>query len=68
MQVRGCRGCYVYIQECEDLIQIEAEELAEALFGADYFDLAPELRLWLHARAIELLWPEYSPQESTVAA
>jgi hypothetical protein len=27
----------VYIQECEDLIQIEAEELAEALFGADYF-------------------------------
>jgi hypothetical protein len=57
----------VYIQECEDLIQIEAEELAETLFGADYFDL-PELRLWVRARAIEFLWPEYSPQESTAAA
>ena len=58
----------MYIQECEDLIQIEAEELAEALFGADYFDLAPELRLWVRARAIEFLWPEYSPQESAAAA
>jgi hypothetical protein len=58
----------VYIQECEDLIQIEAEELAEVLFGADYFDLAPELRLWVRARAIEFLWPEYTPQESMAAA
>ena len=58
----------MHIRECEDLIQIEAEELAEALFGADYFDLAPELRLWVRARAIEFLWPEYSPQESMAAA
>jgi hypothetical protein len=55
-------------QEREDLIQIEAEELAEAMFGADYFDLAPELRLWVRARAIEFLWPDNSPQESTAAA
>lgn len=58
----------MYIQECEDLIQIEAEELAEALLGVNYYDLAPELRLWVRARAIEFLWPEYSPQESAAAA
>ena len=59
--------CNVYIQECEDLIQIEAEEL-EALVGADYSDLAPELRLWVRARTIEFLWPDYSPQKSMAVA
>jgi hypothetical protein len=67
MQAGGCRGCNVYIEECEDLIEIEAEELAEVLFGADYFDFVPELRLWVRARAIEFLCPDYSSQESMAA-
>ena len=58
----------MYIEECEDLIQIEAEELAEALFGAAYFDLAPEFRGWIRARVIESLWPEYMQQDFMAAA
>ena len=58
----------MHIEECEGLIQIEAEELAEVLLGSSYFDLAPELREWIRARAIESLWPEYSEQDSVAAA
>jgi hypothetical protein len=55
-------------EECEGLIQIEAEELAESLLGVAYFDLTPELQGWLRARAIESLWPEYTKQNSILAA
>ena len=54
----------MYIEECGDLIQIEAEELAEAVLGAGYFDLTPDLRAWVRARAIESLWPENRMRES----
>jgi len=65
---RTGRERHMHIEECEDLIQIEAEELAEVLLGAAYFDLAPELRGWIRARAIESLWPEYMQQDSVAAA
>jgi hypothetical protein len=55
------------IEECEELIQIEAEELAEALLGAVYFDLSPETRAWIRARAIDSLWPGYMQQDLAVA-
>ena len=56
------------IEEYADLIQIEAEELAEVLLGVAYFDLPPELQIWIRARASESLWPEYMQQESIQAA
>ena len=58
----------MHIEECGDLIQIEAEELAEAVLSAGYFDLTPELRAWVRARAIESLWPEVLQKDSVVAA
>ena len=30
------------IEECAELIQTEAEELAEILLGVSYFDLSPK--------------------------
>lgn len=42
----------------EDFIAIEAEELADSIFAMGYYDLTPELRLWLRFRAIEALWPD----------
>ena len=56
------------IEECEDLIQTEAEELAQALFGAAYFDLAPEFQVWIRARVIEFFWPECTQKETMAAA
>ena len=58
----------MHIEECDDLIQLEAEELSEVLLGTAYFDLAPELRAWIRARTIESLWPEYTQQDSVTAA
>jgi len=59
----------MYIDEYESVIQIEAEELSETLlFGASYFDLPPELKSWIRARAIETLWPEEAQKGSGVAA
>jgi hypothetical protein len=56
------------IEEYADLIQIEAEELAEALLGVAYFDLPPELQIWLRTRAGESLWPESMQEEPVQAA
>jgi hypothetical protein len=46
------------MEDYADLIQIEAEELAEALLGVPYFDLPPELQIWIRTRAAESVWPE----------
>ena len=56
------------IEECAQLIQTEAEELAEVLLGVSYFDLSPELQIWIRSQAGESLWPEYMQQESIQAA
>jgi hypothetical protein len=56
------------IEECAELIQTEAEELAEVLLGVSYFDLCPELQIWIRTQAVESLWPEYTQQESIPAA
>ena len=52
----------------EELIQVEAEELAEVLLGASYWDLSPELRGWIRVRAVDSLWPEYMGQDLVWAA
>ena len=56
------------IEECAELIQTEAEELAEVLLGVSYFDLSPGLQIWIRTQAVESLWPEYMQQESIQAA
>jgi hypothetical protein len=56
------------VEEYAELIQTEAEELAEVLLGVSYFDLSPELQIWIRTRAVESLWPEYMQQESIQAA
>jgi hypothetical protein len=55
------------MEDYADLIQIEAEELSEALLGVPYFDLPPELQIWIRTRAAESVWPE-SMQEAFVPA
>ena len=57
-----------YVENCEELVRMEAEELAETLFGALYSDLSPEMRLWLRAQAIEWLWPAEVPRGFVAAA
>jgi hypothetical protein len=54
-------------EDYEDLIQIEAEELAELLFGESYYALSPDLRGQIRTRAIDSLQLEYS-EEHPVAA
>jgi hypothetical protein len=56
------------IEEYAELIQTESEELAEALLGVSYFDLSPELQIWIRTQGVESLWPEYMQQESIQAA
>ena len=56
------------VEECEDLIQSEAEELSEAMFSMAYFDLPPELRIRIRVLVVESLWPEYQSGESIAAA
>ena len=51
----------------EELIQIEAEQLAETLYGTGYFELSPEAKLQVRARVIELLSPA-DVREGFVAA
>ena len=51
--------------DCEELIQIETEELAESMFGVSYFDLSPQVQLSVRSKAIESLWQEL---EEPVAA
>jgi hypothetical protein len=55
----------MYCEEWEELIQIEAEELSEALFGATYFDLSLELQECIRRRVIQSFWPEYAQEDST---
>ena len=57
----------MYIEDHEDLIRIEAEELAQSLFGASYYDLSPGLQGWIRTCVIESLWPECMGRD-TVAA
>jgi hypothetical protein len=47
----------MYVTDSEELIQMEAEHIAEDLCGASYFDLSPELKMCVRLRAIDLLWP-----------
>lgn len=47
----------MYVADFEELVNIEAEQLAETLCGASYFDLSPESKLDIRARAIDLLCP-----------
>ena len=47
----------MYVTDSEELIQMEVEQIAEGLCGASYFDLSPELKMYVRLRAIELLWP-----------
>jgi hypothetical protein len=54
--------------QCEELIQIEAEELAEALFSLTYYELPMQLRLSVRARAVALLWPEQFGSKPVAAA
>ena len=56
------------IEGCAELIQTEAEELAEVLLAVSYFDLSPKLQIWIRTQAVESLWPEYTQQESIPAA
>ena len=58
----------MYTEENEGPIQINAEELAEALFGANYNDLSPELQGWICVRIVESHVPEYAQQDSVAAA
>ena len=51
----------------EELIQIEAEQLAETLCGTGYFELSPETKMQIRARAIDLLSPA-DVREGFVAA
>jgi hypothetical protein len=41
----------------DELIQIEAEQIAEDLYGSAFFDLPPQLKLQARAHAIDLLSP-----------
>jgi hypothetical protein len=56
------------IGDYEELIQIESEELAEFVFGTAYFDLSPELKIWIRGKATESLLPAYEEEESIAAA
>jgi hypothetical protein len=56
------------VERYEWLIQIEAEQLAETLFDTAYFDLPPDLRLWVRVRAIESLSTELTPGDFRAAA
>ena len=47
----------MYKEQCEELIQLEVEQISKSLFGAHYFELSPELRCWVRACAIEMLRP-----------
>jgi hypothetical protein len=48
----------MYREQCEELIQLEVEQISESFFGAHYFELSPELRCWVRACAIEMLRPD----------
>jgi hypothetical protein len=56
------------IGDCEELIQIESEELAESLLGTGFFDLSPELKIWIRGNAIESLGSVYEEEESMAVA
>jgi hypothetical protein len=57
----------MHFMDSEELIQMEAEQLAEDLCGASYFDLSPELKQFVRLRAVDLLWPA-DAREGFVAA
>jgi len=57
----------MYATDAEELIQMEAEHIAENLCGASYFDLSAELKMSVRLRAIDLLWPA-DAREGFVAA
>jgi hypothetical protein len=48
----------VYKEQCEQLIQLEVEQISKSLFGAHYFELSLELRSWVRSCAIEMLRPD----------
>lgn len=48
----------MFYEECEELIQMEAEHLSEVLYNISYFELTPQLKSCVRARAIAALWPE----------
>ena len=54
------------IEDYEELIQTEAEQVANDLFGESYYDLSLEMQFWVRERAIESLWEEFS--ETNVAS
>ena len=58
----------MHIEDCEELIQTEAEQAADDLFGAHYYDLSPDMRLWLRERVIESLWAENGEINAAIAA
>jgi len=65
----GTEGsAHMYPEEYEDPIQINAEELAEELFGSNYNDLSPELQGWICVCIVESHVPEYAQQDSIGAA
>jgi hypothetical protein len=43
------------MEACEELIQIESEELTESLLATVYFDLSPELKLWIRTKGVKAL-------------
>ena len=55
-------------EDYEELIQTEAERVAEDLFGTNYYDLEPELRLRVRAQVIKSLWAEYANDDIATAA
>ena len=56
------------IEDYEELIQAEAEQVANDLFGANYYDLSLEMQFWVRERAIESLWAEFNETEVASAA
>jgi hypothetical protein len=54
--------------QCEELIQIEAEEIAEALFEVSYYELPMQVRSCIRARAVAVLWPDQFESRSLPAA
>ena len=47
----------MYFADSEELIQMEAEQIAEDLCGSSYFELSAELKMYVRLRAMDLLWP-----------
>ena len=56
------------IAECEELIQIEAEQMSEALFEVSYCELPPDLKVSVRARTIAVLWPDQIEPQLVAAA